>query len=98
MSVALLDRAQQQLPETVAPTAERRRSDTSRAVVDGHLWRPPIQARGTRTLDQLITSGWRELASGASVRCPVCHGRMVPGDAVAGLAQGGCLDCGTTLA
>jgi hypothetical protein len=98
MSLALLDRAQQRLPETVARTAERRRGDASRAAVAAIDGGQHLQARGTRTLDQLITAGWRELASGASVRCPVCHGRMVPGDAPAGLAQGGCLDCGTTLA
>jgi hypothetical protein len=99
MSPALLDRAQQQrLPGPITRTAGRRQDEVRRAVARGSRQRPHLGARGTRTLDQLITTSWQGLAVGEGVRCPVCHGRMAPRVARGDHADGCCADCGTTLA
>ena len=99
MSPALLDRAhQQRLPGTLTRLVERSLDDASRAMAGGSRRGLRVWARGTPTLDQLITTSWRDLAVGESVRCPVCHGRMTAGVARAGHADGCCLDCGATLA
>jgi hypothetical protein len=97
MGLALLDRAQQRLPDANEWTdgpgmgmADNRAAplrSTSRS-----------RARGNCTLDQLITARWRGLACGESVRCPVCDGQMKPCDGQTQATHGCCLDCGATLA
>jgi hypothetical protein len=50
------------------------------------------------TLDDLVVSAWRTLASHRTAECPVCHGELAPVYAAHALPVGGrCKDCGATL-
>ena len=56
-------------------------------------------ADGPVTLEDLLTTAWSELRSGAAVACPLCAGSMEPRwTAGAGVAGGRCRSCGTELA
>ena len=48
---------------------------------------------GGPTLEDALTSAWRQLQAGRPVTCAVCGGQMQPEPG----AQGRCSDCGTTL-
>jgi hypothetical protein len=98
MSVALLDRRGQGSlggivwPEA-APGERECRSDTAarRLALE-------TEARGARTLDELVRAAWDGLVARESVCCPVCRGRMVVSAVSPGEAQGGsCVDCGAGL-
>jgi hypothetical protein len=97
MSLALLDRAQQRLPDANEWLDSRGMGRVGRR---GASLRssPRLSAQGNCTLDELVTARWQRLASGESARCPVCDGQMEPCEAHAAAAYGRCLDCGATLA
>ena len=96
MSLALLARAQQRLPDanewgdTGGLDAASRQLAPSRSGLR-------LRARGSCTLDRLITARWQGLADGETVRCPVCDGPMESRGGEADAVHGCCLDCGTTL-
>ncbi len=56
-------------------------------------------AHGRLTLDDLITSVWKDLSVRATVACPVCEGPMVgdADDSRGDSPMGGCLNCGSQL-
>jgi hypothetical protein len=90
-------------PCTAAPAAAR----ATRATRDsGHVAdAPQALARTTarssdaaRTLDDLISGAWKDLAAHHTVACPVCTGPMAPRYGSGARPVGGrCRRCGSTL-
>ena len=97
MSLALLDRAQQRLPDADERVDGSHGDAPGREAAQLHA-DLRLRARGGCTLDQLITARWQELVRGESASCPVCDGRMVSDHGRGMDPRGRCLDCGTTLA
>jgi hypothetical protein len=59
---------------------------------------PAAEARGRRTLDDLIAGVWEDLTAHHAVACPVCGGPMRPRYGSGAAPVGGrCPDCGSTL-
>jgi hypothetical protein len=105
MSLALLDRAQQRLPDANEWGGSRGLDAATRKLASSRSG-VRLRARGDCTLDRLITDRWQQLAGGETVRCPVCDGPMESrghefGADVRGCEPGAvcgcCLDCGATL-
>ncbi len=96
MSLALLDRAQQRLPDANKWGDSRDLDAASRKLAPSRSG-VRLRARGACTLDRLITDRWKGLAGGETVRCPVCDGPMESRGGGADAVHGCCLDCGATL-
>jgi hypothetical protein len=64
-----------------APDRDRRRREHNRCSDGGRL-----------TLEQELDRVWEGLRAAGVAACPLCGGRMSPGD-----ESGRCDDCGTTL-
>jgi hypothetical protein len=59
---------------------------------------PAAEARGGRTLDELIVGVWEDLTAHHAAACPVCGGPMRPRYGSAATPVGGrCSGCGSTL-
>ena len=59
---------------------------------------PAAEARGGRTLDDLVVGVWEDLAAHHAVACLVCGGEMRPRYGSGAEPVGGrCGGCGTTL-
>jgi hypothetical protein len=70
------------MPVLVAPSRSAE-AEEARAVDSG----------GRPTLEEVLTSAWRELQAGCPVGCPVCGALMQPEPAAAARCHG----CGATL-
>jgi DnaJ-class molecular chaperone len=59
---------------------------------------PAAEARGGRTLDELIVGVWEDLTAHHAVACPVCGGQMQPRYGSGAAPVGGrCTSCHSTL-
>ena len=59
---------------------------------------PAAEARGRRTLDELIVGVWEDLTAHHAAACPVCAGAMQPRYGSGSAPVGGrCTGCGSTL-
>jgi hypothetical protein len=75
---------------------EGRRAPRTRPAVAAPAPAPRSQA--PRTLDDLISGAWEDLATHRTVACPVCTGPMAPRYGSGARPVGGrCRRCGSTL-
>jgi hypothetical protein len=99
MSVALLDRRGQGFLHGITwpEVASMERERGSDVVAKRSALK--MEARGARTLDELVRAAWDGLTACEPVCCPVCRGRMVVRAASSsGEAESGsCTDCGASL-
>jgi hypothetical protein len=59
---------------------------------------PAAEARGGRTLDELIVGVWEDLTAHHAAACPVCGASMRPRSGSGAAPVGGrCTGCGSTL-
>jgi hypothetical protein len=59
---------------------------------------PAVEARGRRTLDELIVGVWEDLSAHRPAGCPVCGEAMRPRYGSGPAPVGGrCTSCGSTL-
>lgn len=80
----------------VAPSAPARERHL-RALPDRES--SPRSAHGGRTLEDLLTGAWEDLAEHRAASCPICDGAMAPRYGAGPTPVGGrCRDCGTELA
>jgi hypothetical protein len=87
-------------PCTAVPAAARVTHDSGPAA-DAPRARASTTARSSdaaRTLDDLISGAWKDLAAHHTVACPVCTGPMAPRYGSGARPVGGrCRRCGSTL-
>ena len=63
-----------------------------------HEAAPAAEARGRRTLDEVIVGVWEDLIAHHAAACPVCGGSMRPRYGSGPTPVGGrCTGCGATL-
>jgi hypothetical protein len=63
-----------------------------------HVGPPAAEARGRRTLDELIVGVWEDLTAHHAAACPVCGEGMRPRYGSGPAPVGGrCAGCGSTL-